>query len=85
MDETFDQIPTNTLYLLENKFVQAKCGLIHCCMDRILPLGTSDGNWPQFSCDRLVEKLHKYPTIYFAITVCIQTQYELYDNIVLFF
>lgn len=78
--ETLDQIPTNTLYVLENRFVVAKSGLVRCCMDRLIPLGTSDGKWPKFSCDRLIEKLHKYRTVYFTKTVCSQTRYELNCN-----
>lgn len=78
--ETLEQVPTNSLYVLENRFVVAKSGLVRCCMDNLIPLGTSDGKWPKFSCDRLIEKLNKYRTVYFTKTVCTQTQYELNCN-----
>lgn len=35
-------------------------------MDKIVPLGTLDGKWPEYTCDRLIELLKHYSVVYFA-------------------
>lgn len=35
-------------------------------MDKIIPLGASDGKWPKYTCDRLIELLKNYSLVYFA-------------------
>lgn len=47
-----------------------KCAFIHCCMDKLVPLGASDGKWPEYTCDRLIELLKNYSLVYFARKVC---------------
>lgn len=71
LDEIHDDIPVNTLYILEKKCMQVRCGILHCKMDNLIPLGTSDGKWSKFSCDRLIEKIRKYPYVYFSRKVYI--------------
>lgn len=66
INETYTDIHVKKLYVLEQTFVEEKCGIIHCCMDKLIPLGVSDKKWSKFSCDRLIEKLTKYPYVYFA-------------------
>lgn len=70
MDEICDEIPLNTLYILEQQFAEEKCGILYCSMDKLVPLGTSDGKWPKYSCDRLIEALKKYPFVYLSKKVC---------------
>lgn len=80
MDEIYDQVPINSLYILEQQFVEEKCGILHCSMDKIVPLGSSDGKWPKYSCDRLIEALKKYPYVYLSKTVCSSILIKLQIN-----
>ncbi|XP_022183496.1 RING finger protein 17 isoform X2 [Myzus persicae] len=66
INETIDQIPIKTLHILEDQCAQVKCGILHCGLNNLVPLGAPDGVWPKFSCDRLIEELKKYPTVYFS-------------------
>ncbi|XP_029342148.1 tudor domain-containing protein 1-like [Acyrthosiphon pisum] len=65
INETIDEIPIKTLHILEAEFLKLKCGILHCGLSNLVPLGASDGIWPKFSCDRLIEELKKYPSVYF--------------------
>lgn len=67
---TLNDICVNTLCILEKTLVEEKCGMVHCAMDKLNPLDVSDKKWPQYSCDRLIQELKKYPTVYFAQKVC---------------
>jgi len=66
LNETIEEIPIKTLHVLEEECSKLKCGILHCGLNNLVPLGASDGIWPKFSCDRLIEELKKYPTVYFS-------------------
>lgn len=76
-------ISINSLYELEPNLINIKCGFLHCCMDKLVPLGDSDSKWPKFSCDRLIEELKKYPVVYFSKKVCIRVKNKLYILIII--
>lgn len=69
MDETY-QVPLKDLAVLKKHFAEEKCGILHCCMNNLIPLGVSDGKWSKFSCDRLIEELKKYHAVYLEKCVC---------------
>uniref|UniRef100_A0A2S2NKN9 RING finger protein n=2 Tax=Schizaphis graminum TaxID=13262 RepID=A0A2S2NKN9_SCHGA len=66
LNETIDKISIKTLHILEENCAKEKCRILHCGLYNLVPLGASDGIWPKFSCDRLIEELKKYPVVYFA-------------------
>lgn len=67
MNETLDKISINALRILEKHCAEQKCGILHCAMINIMPSGDdSDRVWPKYTCDRLIEKLKKYPIVYFS-------------------
>lgn len=66
LDKIYDDVSFNSLRSLNVTCAQEKCGLLHCCMFNLFPLGSSDGLWPKFSCERLIEELKRYPSVYFA-------------------
>lgn len=66
LNETINQIPIKTLQILEENCANEKCGILRCALSGLVPLGSSDGVWPKFSCDRLIEELKKYPIVYFS-------------------
>jgi len=68
LDQINHGIPLNSLYTLEPNLINAKSGIVYCCMDKLVPLGVSDSKWPKFSCDRLIEELKKYSVVYFSKT-----------------
>lgn len=70
LNEVYDEIPVDTLHILEPSIVKEQCGILHCCMSNLVPLGGSDGKWSRFSCDYIIEKLQKYPFVYLAKKVC---------------
>lgn len=69
LDETY-QIPLKHLNVLKKYLAEEKCAILHCSMNNLIPLGVSDGKWPKFSCDRLIEELKKYHDVYFSKCVC---------------
>ncbi|XP_050437515.1 RING finger protein 17 isoform X2 [Adelges cooleyi] len=64
LDETIEYKSTKNLYVLEDNICKEKCGIIHCSMYKLLPLGTSNGEWPMYTCDRLSGELNKYSSVY---------------------
>lgn len=68
LNEIIDQISIKTLHILEENCANEKCGILHCGLSDLVPLGASDGIWPKFSCDRLIEEIKKYPIVYFSRT-----------------
>lgn len=59
----------NTLHVLDHKFASAKSRILHCGMNDLIPLGVSNEMWSQYSCDRLIEELKKYPYVFFLSKV----------------
>lgn len=66
--------------ILKQNFVEEKCGILHCSMNNLIPLGVSDEKWPKFSCDRLIEELKKYPIVYLLKCVCYHLSSVLLTN-----
>lgn len=66
LNETVDNISIKTLHILEEHCAQDKCGILHCALNNLVPLGASNGIWPKFSCDRLIEELKRYSVVYFS-------------------
>ncbi|XP_025195551.1 RING finger protein 17-like isoform X2 [Melanaphis sacchari] len=66
LNETIDKISIKSLHILEENCAKEKCGILHCGLYNLVPLGASNGIWPKFTCDRLIEKLKKYPLVYFS-------------------
>lgn len=66
LDELHDNTPLNTLYILDKNLITEKSGILRCAMNNLIPKADLNGEWPKYSCDRLVEELGKYTSVYFA-------------------
>ncbi|XP_050532840.1 RING finger protein 17 isoform X2 [Daktulosphaira vitifoliae] len=64
IDETIDNVFTKSLFELEDKLFKEKCEILHCKLNNLTPLGTSNGQWAKFTSDQLSEELKKYSSVY---------------------